>query len=173
MTETNRVLWSEGLFLRTQHFQQQDRFFEGTVRGALQAGKSTRGASVITFSGQVAAQSPHWTQALSEKYSAGWSSLSESAPVGQADTHERQSVQPSTSNSSPPNGAAAGNTTLSTGVGAARCSSVIVLLKRLRLSPNGRKVAGFLSFAPGLTWSSAALRISGSSASITPQISAP
>ncbi|MBZ9936341.1 type VI secretion system baseplate subunit TssK [Mesorhizobium sp. BR1-1-16] len=37
MSEGNRVLWSEGLFLRTQHFQQQDRFFEATVRGALQA----------------------------------------------------------------------------------------------------------------------------------------
>ncbi|TIU76404.1 MAG: type VI secretion system baseplate subunit TssK, partial [Mesorhizobium sp.] len=39
MSDTNRVLWSEGLFLRTQHFQQQDRFFEGMVRGALQAGQ--------------------------------------------------------------------------------------------------------------------------------------
>ena len=38
MSDVNRVLWSEGLFLRTQHFQQQDRFFEATVRGALQAG---------------------------------------------------------------------------------------------------------------------------------------
>nr|WP_280940310.1 type VI secretion system baseplate subunit TssK [Mesorhizobium sp. LSJC277A00] len=38
MSDANRVLWSEGLFLRTQHFQQQDRFFEATVRGALQAG---------------------------------------------------------------------------------------------------------------------------------------
>lgn len=39
MTETNRVLWSEGLFLRTQHFQQQDRFFEATARATLQAGQ--------------------------------------------------------------------------------------------------------------------------------------
>lgn len=39
MTDANRVLWSEGLFLRTQHFQQQDRFLEATVRGALQAGQ--------------------------------------------------------------------------------------------------------------------------------------
>lgn len=38
MSDANRVLWSEGLFLRTQHFQQQDRFFEATVRGTLQAG---------------------------------------------------------------------------------------------------------------------------------------
>lgn len=28
MTESNRVLWSEGLFLRPQHFQQQERFVE-------------------------------------------------------------------------------------------------------------------------------------------------
>ena len=28
MTENNRVLWSEGLFLRPQHFQQQERFIE-------------------------------------------------------------------------------------------------------------------------------------------------
>lgn len=39
MTDANRVLWSEGLFLRTQHFQQQDRFLEASVRGALQAGQ--------------------------------------------------------------------------------------------------------------------------------------
>jgi type VI secretion system protein ImpJ len=38
MTDSNRVLWSEGLFLRTQHFQQQDRHTEAIVRGALQAG---------------------------------------------------------------------------------------------------------------------------------------
>ncbi len=34
MTDKNKVLWSEGLFLRTQHFQQQDRYTEGLVRGA-------------------------------------------------------------------------------------------------------------------------------------------
>jgi type VI secretion system protein ImpJ len=32
MTGPNRVLWSEGLFLRTQHFQQQDRHAEALVR---------------------------------------------------------------------------------------------------------------------------------------------
>ena len=35
MSDANRVLWSEGLFLRTQHFQQQDRYTEAVVRGAL------------------------------------------------------------------------------------------------------------------------------------------
>jgi type VI secretion system protein ImpJ len=37
MSGSNRVLWSEGLFLRPQHFQQQDRHTEALVRGALQA----------------------------------------------------------------------------------------------------------------------------------------
>ncbi|MEX5729118.1 type VI secretion system protein ImpJ [Rhodovulum iodosum] len=36
MAERNRVVWSEGLFLRTQHFQQQDRWTEAMVRGAMQ-----------------------------------------------------------------------------------------------------------------------------------------
>ena len=31
MSEFNKVVWSEGLFLRPQHFQQQDRFFERYV----------------------------------------------------------------------------------------------------------------------------------------------
>jgi type VI secretion system protein ImpJ len=35
MSERARVVWSEGMFLRTQHFQQQDRWVEGLVRGAL------------------------------------------------------------------------------------------------------------------------------------------
>jgi type VI secretion system protein ImpJ len=37
MSDTNKVVWSEGLFLRTQHLQQQDRYTEALVRGALQA----------------------------------------------------------------------------------------------------------------------------------------
>ncbi|MBL9051854.1 MAG: type VI secretion system baseplate subunit TssK [Tabrizicola sp.] len=37
LSDTNKVVWSEGLFLRTQHLQQQDRYTEGLVRGALQA----------------------------------------------------------------------------------------------------------------------------------------
>ena len=37
MTGSSRVLWSEGLFLRPQHFQQQDRATEALLRGALQA----------------------------------------------------------------------------------------------------------------------------------------
>ena len=39
MSDANRVLWSEGLFLRPQHFQQQDRASEALVKGALQAGQ--------------------------------------------------------------------------------------------------------------------------------------
>jgi type VI secretion system protein ImpJ len=37
MSERNKVVWSEGLFLRTQHFQQQDRYAEGLMRAALRA----------------------------------------------------------------------------------------------------------------------------------------
>ena len=33
MTWTNRVVWQEGMFLRAQHFQQQDRWLESVVRG--------------------------------------------------------------------------------------------------------------------------------------------
>lgn len=33
MTWTNRVVWEEGMFLRAQHFQQQDRWLEFLVRG--------------------------------------------------------------------------------------------------------------------------------------------
>jgi type VI secretion system protein ImpJ len=33
MTWTNRVVWEEGMFLRAQHFQQQDRWVESLVRG--------------------------------------------------------------------------------------------------------------------------------------------
>jgi type VI secretion system protein ImpJ len=39
MIGSSRVLWSEGLFLRPQHFQQQDRHAETLVRGALAAGR--------------------------------------------------------------------------------------------------------------------------------------
>lgn len=39
MSDANRVLWSEGLFLRPQHFQQQDRHAETLMRGGLQAGR--------------------------------------------------------------------------------------------------------------------------------------
>jgi len=33
MSENNRVVWSEGMFLRPQHFQQHDRYVENLVRG--------------------------------------------------------------------------------------------------------------------------------------------
>ena len=31
MSAHNRVVWSEGLFMQPQHFQQQDRYFERYV----------------------------------------------------------------------------------------------------------------------------------------------
>lgn len=33
MSEHNRVIWSEGMFLRPQHFQQHDRYFESLLQG--------------------------------------------------------------------------------------------------------------------------------------------
>ena len=77
----------------------------------------------MTFSGQVALHSPHCTQASSAKRSIGRSGSSDSAPVGQAETQERQSVQPSTLTSTVPNGAPSGSATTSTGAGAAACIS--------------------------------------------------
>jgi len=37
MSWTNRVVWQEGMFLRSQHFQQQDRWLEATLRGRVAA----------------------------------------------------------------------------------------------------------------------------------------
>src|SRR3954466_6752138 len=37
MSVHNRVVWSEGLFLQPQHFQQQDRYFERYVETRCQA----------------------------------------------------------------------------------------------------------------------------------------
>jgi len=34
MSWSSRVVWQEGMFLRAQHFQQQDRWLESLVRGA-------------------------------------------------------------------------------------------------------------------------------------------
>src|SRR5215831_12079655 len=33
MSDHNRIVWSEGLFLRPQHFQQQERYLEAYVEG--------------------------------------------------------------------------------------------------------------------------------------------
>lgn len=33
MSENNRVIWSQGMFLRPQHFQQHDRYIEALIRG--------------------------------------------------------------------------------------------------------------------------------------------
>lgn len=37
MTWTGRVVWQEGMFLRSQHFQQQDRWLESLLRGRVAA----------------------------------------------------------------------------------------------------------------------------------------
>ena len=33
MSVSNKVIWTEGMFLRPQHFQQQDRYFEKFIQG--------------------------------------------------------------------------------------------------------------------------------------------
>src|SRR5918993_5618008 len=37
MSANNKVVWSEGLFLQAQHFQQQDRYFERLVEARCHA----------------------------------------------------------------------------------------------------------------------------------------
>jgi type VI secretion system protein ImpJ len=37
MSWNNKVIWSEGLFLRPQHFQQSDRYIERLVRRRVEA----------------------------------------------------------------------------------------------------------------------------------------
>ena len=107
------------------------------------AAKSMRGTSSMTFSGQVLLQRPHWMHALSSKRSIGLSGLSLSAPVGQAETQARHSVQPATFTSSVPNGAPFGSASASTGAGAASCSFDSASRARLRLSPSGRNARAF------------------------------
>ena len=128
---------------------------------------------MMTFSGQVAWHSPHCTQASSAKRSVGRSGSSSSAPVGQADTQARQSVQPSTLTSTVPNGAPAGSATTSTGAGAARCSSRKASRITSRLPPNGAKLAGRGAAACAGMARSAAPSASGSSVSMVATRSAP
>src|SRR5262245_47828337 len=59
------------------------------------ARKLILGTKVMTFSGQVDLHNPHWTHASSAKRRAGLSGSSRKAPVGQAETQDRHSVQPS------------------------------------------------------------------------------
>ena len=103
----------------------------------------------MTFSGQVALHSPHCTQASSAKRSIGFSGSSDSAPVGQAETQDRHSVQPSTLTSTVPNGAPCGSGTMSTGAGAAACSSRSACRTTSRLRPAAAKVAGLAAASIG------------------------
>src|SRR5207244_2912370 len=89
-----------------------------TIGPSAAGAKLSRGTRLMTFSGQVALQSPHCTQAVSLKRSCGVSGLSASAPVGQAPTQARHKVQPAASISMAPNGAPAGSGTMSWGTGA-------------------------------------------------------
>src|SRR5258708_18812230 len=114
-TRSIELLVPEGL---PQAMQRNGSSSFSTASGAFHALKSSRGSSVMTFSGQVASQSPHCTHRLSVNRSIARSGLSESAPVGQAVTQAWQSVQPSTLRLTPPDRAPAPSGTISTGVGA-------------------------------------------------------
>ncbi len=100
--------------------------------------KLRRGFSVMTFSGQVLRQSPHWMQASSWKRSCGLSGLSCIAPVGHAPTQARQSVQPAASTTTAPKGAPCGSAISSTGSGAALCRWPSASRVTARLPPIGR-----------------------------------
>jgi hypothetical protein len=91
----------------------------------------------MTCSGQVTSQSPHCTQASSTKRNIGRSGSSRSAPVGHADTQDRQSVQLPASTSTAPNGAPFGSAMISTGSCAARWSSRSANRNTSRLPPVG------------------------------------
>src|SRR5260370_1216809 len=90
-----------------------------TTALAAAGAKLNRGTRVMTFSGQVALHSPHWTQASSWKRSCGSSGLSWSAPVGQAPTQARQKVQPARSSATAPKGAPVASGTISCAAAAA------------------------------------------------------
>ena len=102
--------------------------------------KLSRGTSAITDSGQVVRHRPHCTQASSLKPSQGRSGLSSRAPVGQAPTQARQSVQPLASTSTAPKGAPAGSGRISTWVGACVCRCRSASMRRVRLPPMGKKL---------------------------------
>ena len=133
---------------------------------AVAARKSICGFRLMTFSGQVALHSPHCTQASSAKRSIGFSGSSDSAPVGQADTQERHSVQPATLTSTVPNGAPCGSDTMSTGAGAAACNSRKECRTTSRLSPTAEKVAGLAAPSIGAMARKALPSASGSSVSM-------
>ena len=138
-----------------------------STRAAAASGrKSSWGLRVMTFSGQVALHSPHCTQASSVNRSIGRSGSSPSAPVGQADTQARQSVQPPISISTAPKGAWSGSAIVSIGSDEARCSSRSASRIRLRFSPKGRKLAGRGAAAIDGRARKASLSRSGSSASM-------
>ena len=140
MTRSIVLLTPNGL---PQRMQWNGSSSLSTRAAAVAARKSSCGSSVITFSGQVALHSPHCTQASSAKRSIGRSGSSSSAPVGQADTQARQSVQPSTLTSTAPNGAPCGQRDRRRPAparrGAARAARAACTS---RLPPTGRKLAG-------------------------------
>ena len=49
MSSNNRVVWSEGLFLRPQHFQQQERHLERYIEGRSRELRKQRNRSQTPF----------------------------------------------------------------------------------------------------------------------------
>src|SRR5215472_6720994 len=96
------LLTPNGLLQRTQNAGSSSLM---TLAWARAARKSICGLSVITFSGHVLWHSPHCTQASSTNLRTGRSGSSRSAPVGHAETQDRQSVHPSALTVTAPSGA--------------------------------------------------------------------
>ena len=121
----------------------------------------------MTFSGQVAWHSPHCTQASSAKRSIGRSGSSDSAPVGQAETQERHSVQPSTLTSTVPNGAPCGSAhDIDRRWAPPRAARASACRTTSRLRPAAEKVAGLAAPSIGAMARRLSPSASGSSVSM-------
>src|SRR5690606_3114494 len=103
----------------------------------------------MTFSGQVATHTPHCTHAASVKLSCGRSGWSDRALAGQALTHDRQSVQPSTSMWTRPYGAPFGNGITVAGWGANSFRVARAVRATSRLLPAVEKKRGVSSAKAG------------------------
>src|SRR3954454_18061537 len=134
--------------------------------GVLAVSKLMRGTSLMTCSGQVAWHKPHCTQASSTNRNTGLSGSSRKALVGQAETQDRQRVQPAVSISTAPTGDPGGSGTMPTGVGAERCSAPSEKRSTSRFFPTARKLTGCADGARGGIARRVCSRRSGSSVSM-------
>ncbi len=129
-----------------------------------------RGSRVITFSGHVAAHSPHCTHASSRKRSSGESGFAVKALVGQTMVQARHSVQPSVATRARPKGAFSGMAI--TGAAApvaprvAACSARKAWRVTSRGAPMGRNVSGCQVVRSARVGASASSIAKGSSVSM-------